>query len=271
MSKLVVFTDLDGTLLDHDTYSFRRALPALDVLIRRRIAVVPVSSKTATEMRHWMRLLGLTGPFVSEDGGGIYIPEDYFPGPIPDSVSENSELKISLGEGIKEVRDGLRRVSSEAGIAVTGFGDLREEEVSELTGLKTAELAASMAREYDEPFLLSDAEAAGPLTEIAAKNGFSLVRGGRFFHISRGCDKGRAVKILTRLFRRLNPEIVTIGIGDSANDLSLLRSVDHAYLVMRHDGTYDPEVSEENVSMIDGIGPHGWRMAMEEVFNVVGH
>ncbi len=271
MSKFVVFTDLDGTLLDHESCSFRRALPALDVMVRRQIAVVPVSSKTAAQMRYWMKLLSLHGPFISEGGGGIFIPEGYFPGSIPGAVNENSELRISLGEGITEAREGLKNISSEAGIAVTGFGDLKEDEVLELTGLKAAELEASMSREYDEPFLLVDNDAPGLLFEVAQKNGFSVVRDGRFFHISRGCDKGRAVGILTELFRRLYPEIVTIGIGDSANDLSLLQNVDHAYLVMRHDGTYDPEVSDESVRKVGGIGPHGWRMAMEEVFNVVGN
>jgi len=271
MSKFVVFTDLDGTLLDHKSCSFRRALPALDVMVRRQIAVVPLSSKTAAQMRYWMKLLSLHGPFVSEDGGGIFIPESYFPGSIPGAVKENSELRISLGTGIIEAREGLKKVSSEAGVAVTGFGDLKEDEVLELTGLKAAELEASMAREYDEPFLLVDNDSAALLFEVAQKNGFSVVRGDGIFHISRGCDKGRAVEILTELFRRLYPEAVTIGIGDCANDISLLHSVDHAYLVMRHDGTYDPEVSDESVKKVGGIGPHGWRMAMEEVFNVVGY
>ncbi len=32
MTKVVIFTDLDGTLLDHRTYSFEKAMPALELI-----------------------------------------------------------------------------------------------------------------------------------------------------------------------------------------------------------------------------------------------
>ena len=41
---VMVFTDLDGTLLDHDTYAFDAARPALAALTARAIPVVPVTS-----------------------------------------------------------------------------------------------------------------------------------------------------------------------------------------------------------------------------------
>ena len=46
---VVVFTDLDGTLMDHDSYDVAPAKPALDALAARSIPVVPVTSKTRAE------------------------------------------------------------------------------------------------------------------------------------------------------------------------------------------------------------------------------
>ena len=34
MTDVMVFTDLDGSLLDHETYAFDAALPALEALAR---------------------------------------------------------------------------------------------------------------------------------------------------------------------------------------------------------------------------------------------
>ena len=47
---MLVFTDLDGSLLDHHSYSYRDALPQLHVLDRADIPVIPASSKTRAEI-----------------------------------------------------------------------------------------------------------------------------------------------------------------------------------------------------------------------------
>ena len=46
----LVFTDLDGTLLDHRIYSFEDALPALDFCRKTHVPVILISSKTRAEM-----------------------------------------------------------------------------------------------------------------------------------------------------------------------------------------------------------------------------
>ena len=43
---LLVFTDLDGTLLDHHSYSHAAALPGLERLRGLEVPVIPVTSKT---------------------------------------------------------------------------------------------------------------------------------------------------------------------------------------------------------------------------------
>ena len=47
---LVVFSDLDGTLLDHDTYAWDAAKPALTRLALLGCPVILTSSKTAAEI-----------------------------------------------------------------------------------------------------------------------------------------------------------------------------------------------------------------------------
>ncbi len=269
MNSYVVFTDLDGTLLDHDTYSFRRALPALDTLIRRDIAVVPVSSKTSAEIRRWMKLLCLSGPYVFENGGGVFIPEDYFASEVEGSVRDDSGIRVSIGDDIKVVRKALQRISTSTGIKAAGFGTMTADRIKALTGLKASELSACTMRGYDEPFVLDDDKDTATFYREAEKTGFTVTRGSRFHHLSSGCDKGRAVRLLTGLYRKSDPDIVTVGIGDSANDLPFLTEVDSAFQVMQPGGVYDDGIPENGIKRVPGIGPHGWRIAVEEVLSVV--
>src|SRR6516162_3914161 len=77
--KLVIFTDLDGTLLDHQDYRWTAAQPALRALARAHCPLIVVTSKTRAEVGPILLALARREPFVVENGGAIYIPAGYFP------------------------------------------------------------------------------------------------------------------------------------------------------------------------------------------------
>jgi mannosyl-3-phosphoglycerate phosphatase len=77
--KKIIFSDLDGTLLDHDTYSFEKEKDALHLLKDNDIPLVICSSKTRSEIEFWRKKLGNIQPFITENGGGIFVPRSYFP------------------------------------------------------------------------------------------------------------------------------------------------------------------------------------------------
>lgn len=269
MRQVVVFSDLDGTLLDHETFSVRLAVSAVDLLVRRGFPLVPVSSKTASEIRWWMKALFLEGPFVCENGCGLVIPEGYF-GRIPEEgVKEKGEWKVSLGIGIGEVREKLKEAAFEAQVRIRGFGDMSSREISRLSGLKVQEeLDGAMDREFEEPFVLEEERDFDRLVSLANKKGLIITRGGRFCHASGECDKGRAVGILSALFREKFPDVLTVGVGDSQNDLSMLRAVDRGFLVGKPDGSHDPTIPLDVAARTKGAGPKGFREAIEEIIAI---
>ena len=67
----ILFTDLDGTLLDHRTYLPGPALEALRDLQSHGVPVVAATSKTAAELRVLAPELGLTDGWIAENGGAI--------------------------------------------------------------------------------------------------------------------------------------------------------------------------------------------------------
>ncbi|MFH1490792.1 MAG: HAD-IIB family hydrolase, partial [Pseudomonadota bacterium] len=79
----MIFTDLDGTLLDHETYEWKEAEPALNRCKLLRIPLILVSSKTRAEINVIRNELGLTAPFISENGGGIFFPPEETHEPPP--------------------------------------------------------------------------------------------------------------------------------------------------------------------------------------------
>ena len=143
---------------------------------------------------------------------------------------------------------------------IKGFLNMSPEEISMDFGLSLHQAELSKKREYDEPFIIEDDEKLWDkvLKEIE-KKGFRHTKGGRFFHITGENDKGKAVEILTAIYKKGNPHLKTIGLGDSSNDRPLLENVDFPALVQKFDGTHDPNVDVKGVTKINGIGPVGWK------------
>ena len=70
-SSVLIFTDLDGCLLNKADYRYDDALPVLQRLSVAQIPVVLCSSKTRSEMSALQEELSLSGsPMTCENGGG---------------------------------------------------------------------------------------------------------------------------------------------------------------------------------------------------------
>ncbi|HON96275.1 MAG TPA: HAD hydrolase family protein [Deltaproteobacteria bacterium] len=85
--RLIVFTDLDGTLLNHGDYSWEAARPALEKTRALGIPLVICTSKTRPEVELLRAEIGVAGPFIVENGGGIFFPREYddLPWAVPSS------------------------------------------------------------------------------------------------------------------------------------------------------------------------------------------
>jgi mannosyl-3-phosphoglycerate phosphatase len=259
----VIFTDLDGTLLEYGSYSFKAALQALQLIKSKNIPLVICTSKTRAEIEFYRRLLDNHDPFISENGGGIFIPENYFSQDFKYDKRMDGYKVIELGTPYKVLIEALNSVKRESGLNMKGFSEMMTSEVSKVSGLTRDLAELAKMREYDEPFLLYGDEKDPEYikTEITQR-GFKHTEGGIFHHIMGENDKGRAVKILTYLLREKFSVLQTIGIGDSLNDLPMLEAVDIPILVRKPNGEYDSRIRLDNLILAEGIGPKGWNMAV---------
>ncbi len=266
--RLLVFTDLDGTLLDHDTYSWEAASPAMDLCKELHIPIVIVSSKTKAEIDPLRRRMGLSDPFVSENGGGIFFPKDSLSGSPPAEARDEGDLwRWSLGVPYPRLTAALREIRQELGWEIRGFSDINIAEIARLTGLGPEDAMAAAEREYDEPFLVLGPEGfdLSRLEGAAAQRGLSMTSGGRFFHLTGGCDKGEAVAKLKEWYRRVSGRRTkAVALGDARNDLPMLRMADLPVLVRPRKGGL-PEEEIKGLWITDEPGPKGWNRAVLEI------
>jgi hydroxypyruvate reductase len=264
MSKTIIITDLDGTLLDPVTYSFEPALPALGLIETLNIPLILCSSKTRAEIEAVRKRLNNCYPFISENGGGIFFPPSYFP--VLSGVEESESLHlISLGMPYEDIRRHFIQIREQLQLKVRGFGDMTAEEVAKLTDLSYEEAMLAKQRDFDEPFVFDGAPDERFLRAIEA---FGLHwTQGRIFHLTGDHDKGRAVSILLEMYKEKYDGVTSIGLGDSLNDLSMLKSVDTPVLVRREDGSFDTRIAIPKLLTTQLPGPSGWNSAILRLLN----
>lgn len=266
----VIFSDVDGTLTDAQTYRWEAAADALRQVMARPIPLVLCSSKTRRELAHYRQLWHIPDPFIVENGSAIFVPPAYFPFALPYQQEVDGYQVIELGAPAVSIRSVLKGIRRQTGLTLEGYRDLTPAEVGRLTGLAPAAARRARQREYSETIVTP--LTAAQLTQLQARlaeMGLAMTAGDRFYTVaSAASDKGRAVTLLTELFRRKLGHVVTVGIGDAANDLPLLAAVDQPYLVQQFDGRW-LETAGRPVERVRGVGPEGWSQVIHQLIRDV--
>lgn len=246
-TQLVVFTDLDGTLLDHVSYDWAPARVALARLAAIGAPVVLSSSKTGAEIAVFQERMGLTAyPAIIENGAGLLMTGDSPP----------------LAEDYIALRRVLEQLPAELRALFRGFGDMDNAELIATTGLAPHAAAQARLRAFSEPGLwLGDGVARDKFIAALEHQGISARQGGRFLTLSFGKTKADRMAELTARYR---PRYV-IALGDAPNDIEMLEAADVGIIIANpHHGHLPPLKGEDEGRIIrtDLAGPEGWNRAV---------
>lgn len=276
--KWIIYTDLDGTLLDFDDYSYAVAEERVRRLQNLGIPLVFCSSKTRLEQEVYRTELGMQTPFIVENGSAVLIPKGFFDFDLT-SISYSHGIKLGhvgpydalvLGVPYRKVRQVVESARRVMKTRPLGYADLSLEKIMQLTGLDRAAAKRAARRDFSET-LLNGTTPRPEWTKFMQsleQEGLQCVSGGKFYTVmGAGSDKGRAISLLNKLMGMQYDEIRTAGLGDSANDLPLLGAVDHPYLVMRKDRSW-LTTSDERIIKVDGVGPEGWNKAIDKLLSM---
>lgn len=261
----LIFTDLDGTLLNAETYDYQAALPTLTTLAERGIPVIPVTSKTRSEVDDLRQTLGLRDPFVVENGSAIYFPKTGLPFALPDGEDEGDYRVVALGCNYVTARAGLKAIAQDLGRPLKGFGDWSVEQIAQMTGLAPAAAKQAKARDFSEPFMTPKNVSPEDLQAAVEDMGFRVVLGDRFSHLIGGmAGKGEAVRQLVTLYQSASPQepLVTLGLGNSPNDIPMLDAVDHPIILPGTAGPH-PHLASRGWTVAPASAPAGWAAVVE--------
>jgi mannosyl-3-phosphoglycerate phosphatase len=264
----LIFSALEGALVDPRTESYAGAEDALFELEERKIPYVLLTSRTREEIDPIRRKLQHNHPFVTENGGGIFFPDGYFSLKIPGVVRTARYLSIAQGRPYAEVCEALDDIAEECSVGVAGFHHMSLREVADNTGMKPRNAELARAREFDEPFYFTgaDEKAIAHFVATARAKGYDARQGPTFWHFSSKCDTARAVRTLSQLFREATHiKLTLVGIGGSDLDIPWLKAVDHPILLPAPGQAsevagqaVDNPARTKTVVMGDAHGPKGW-------------
>jgi mannosyl-3-phosphoglycerate phosphatase family protein len=290
-----VFTDIDGTLVDINTAEYGKETDKLIRLIKERnIPLILTSAKTRLEQNKIREDLGISDPFIVENGGAIVIPKGYFPDyalrdikyPLRETQETkngardvNHEIVVELGKPVDYIRAKLSDIRKKYSINFRGVADISVEKLSNLALISREQAKRMAQRNYGETILQIQSEDIARFIKYVQEDGMKVIHGGRFFDVTVGTDKGIAVGILKKLFKdKFHNNITFFGIGDSTNDIPMLNLMDIPILVQRQDSSWvdDGEIKMKNavdssrisankLIKVEGIGPNGWENAIHKI------
>lgn len=249
-TKLIVFTDLDGTLLDHDTYSWSPAEPALDEMKSRGVPLVLASSKTAFELVALRKELGFEHcPAIVENGAGLL--------PAYEEPDDNAQQHAQILKALSELPSALRA-------KYEGFSDWSAAECAEKTGLPLAQAMSARQRQFSEPGLWSGTqEQLQDFETKLAEKGISARQGGRYLTLSFGATKA---DWMSKILDDFEPKPKTMALGDAPNDVEMIVEADFGVIIKNTHGAgiarLDETVEASIVRTIQS-GPTGWNIEVQ--------
>jgi mannosyl-3-phosphoglycerate phosphatase len=272
MSSGVVFSDIDGTLIDIFTGQFDTTIKLVKELREYGIPLVFCSSKTEAEQVELRKEANVSDPFIVENGGAIFIPFGYFEDisnyELSHKVREIGNFQvIELGKPATQIKSALQGIRDSSQLKFKALSDLSIQEISDMIDMSPDAVSRMIQRKYGETIVEIKDDDLPHFVTIVEQLGLKVIFGGRFFDITGGNDKGVAVKILVDLYRRkYEGDVVFFGIGDSKNDESMLKFVDFPMLVQRPDRTWH-KLKVDGLNKLNGIGPEGWILGFNEIIN----
>lgn len=270
-TTLLVFTDLDGTLLDHYSYDFSAASAALSSLKTLGIPCVLNTSKTYAELLELRKSLQHKDPFIIENGAAVYLPVNLHLDCEDELIAHGDFWVKPFGPKRQQLIELAQAMQSRYDFV--SYHELTTEQLVEHTGLDPHTAELSLQREFTEPLIWNDSNIAlERLKQELASEGIKAQKGGRFVHLmGQDCDKAVAMKWLKNAYQNtFRTSITSIALGDGENDVGMISQADIP-VVVRSPVHVPPEIpGRKDVWITDSYGPKGWSEAINQVLTNAG-
>ena len=247
---VVIFTDLDGSLLHRDTFQFDTIKDYIKSLVSKGVIIIPNSSKTEKEIEKFNEELGINLPYISENGSSIHglnLITSNFPDKLVLSRDKEELLKIYENKVPEKLKEKCFQISK-----------MSKKEKENILGQKDEKLKDALNRKYTLPFLFKgDKNEKYRLIKILNSNSLTLQEGGRVYNLCDNINKVKSMNRVIKILKKTEDKIKTIAVGDNFNDLEMLRNCDIPCLVFNDQFTLD-QINIENLVFSNKPSPEGW-------------
>ncbi len=269
----MLFTALENCLLDPRTDSCSAAEEAIAELERRLIPWVIFSGRTRAQLEPLRRKIGHRHPFVTENGGGLFLPQDYFNISVEGSRRAGGYQMVAVGTPYAQTCAALEEIAGEAGIQVASVAQMKLQETVQNLGLSTDEAHRARQREFEEQFFIAGAseKQTARFVELARQRGFTAQAGEPLWRFSGVPDAGRAARQLVKLYRAATRgRLQVVAIGSSELDLSILAAANKQYMLerprkYRHE---EPNAKSAQIEYGGAAGAANWAKQVLRVLEV---
>jgi mannosyl-3-phosphoglycerate phosphatase len=255
---MIVISDLDGTLLNHDDYTYDAAKPALEFLREHDFPLILCSSKTSAEIIPLRGDMGFEHcPAIVENGGGILKAQ---------AINFDSSPKHNR---LMNVIDSLPESSR---LLFSGISSWPAETLQKHTGLSTSALSLAIQRQYSEPGIWSGDEISKQTFISALKEkGVVAHQGGRFLTLSFDTNKAVLAQKIIADYQSKQTELLTIvALGDAPNDIEMLELADIGIIIPNQAHSGIPTLAGESKGQIiraNKPGAAGWNSTLLTILN----
>ena len=248
--SVVIFTDLDGSLLHRDTFKFDPIKNYITTLIDHGIIIIPNSSKTEAEIKEFNKELGINLPYISENGSSIHnlnLINPNFPNKIILSRDKDELLKLFSSK----VPDSLKSKC----VQIFKMTNKQQEKIF---GQSNDRLKDVLDRKYTLPFLFKgDKTEKNKLSKILSSSSLTLQEGGRVVNLCDNINKVKSMNKVIKILKKTEDRIKSIAVGDNYNDLEMLKNCDIPCLVFNDKFKLD-QININNLIFSNKPSPEGW-------------
>ena len=249
--KILIFTDLDGSLLDKETFKFDVIKDYFKELVRNGIIIIPNSSKTEAELLDFNEQNNLDLSFIAENGSSIH---------RLNKIHQNLPEKIIISRTIDEIRNIYEEnISLDFENKITHILELEREKQQKILGLPLDKIKLAIKRDHSIPIKFNGTESEkNEFTKILKNSGLTIQTGGRIMNVCDNVNKSKAMSKALQLIRKqFNDDIITIGVGDNENDIEMIKQTDYPCLV-KNENFDSSLINIDNLIKSDEPSPKGW-------------
>ena len=263
MQKILIFTDLDGSLLHRDTFKFDSIKDFIVSLVNQGITIIPNSSKTEKEIEKFSEELGVKLPYISENGSsikGLNLINANFPNKIVLSREKEELIKIFNDKVPEQLKNKCIEISK-----------INKKEQEKIFSQKDDNLKNALNRKYTLPFLFKgDKTEKNKLSKILSSSSLTFQEGGRVVNLCDNINKVKSMNKVIKILKKTEDKIKSIAVGDNYNDLDMLKSCDVPCLVFNDKFKLD-QINIDNLIFSNMPSPEGWADVIKKALDKLNY